>query len=149
MIVAIVKEETIEQVGDLAVLFASTSFPASGPSEDWMADNGVVPVTYFKPYDAQSEKLVSTDPYMEDGAVYAVVVQPLTEDDIAAKNVATIATNKAARNQKLTATDWTQLTDVPLTGDCKVEFAAYRQALRDIDPLNPVWPELPEEVWQA
>lgn len=49
------------------------------------------------------------------------------------------------RNQRLAASDWTQLPDVPLT--TKEAWAAYRQALRDIteqpDPLNIVWPEPP------
>lgn len=64
-------------------------------------------------------------------------------------DAATIASNKAARNTKLSATDWTQLGDVNLTADCKTAFAAYRQALRDLDMLNPTWPDAPAEDWVA
>ena len=50
------------------------------------------------------------------------------------------------RNQLLTETDWTQSRDVTLSND--TEWAAYRQALRDLpanteDPANPVWPTKP------
>lgn len=50
------------------------------------------------------------------------------------------------RRRLLTASDWTQLPDVPLT--TKAAWAAYRQALRDITdqpgyPLNVAWPQQP------
>ena len=35
-------------------------------------------------------------------------------------------------NYKLTASDWTQLPDAPLSDSKKAEWATYRQALRDI-----------------
>lgn len=57
--------------------------------------------------------------------------------------------NRDKRNSLLTECDWTQIADVPLTADCKTAFAAYRQALRDVDLLNPVWPEKPAEEWVA
>ncbi len=52
---------------------------------------------------------------------------------------------RSRRNQLLTASDWTQLPDVPLA--TKEAWAIYRQALRDItlqpDPFNIVWPVPP------
>lgn len=57
--------------------------------------------------------------------------------------------NRKTRNAKLSECDWTQLPDVNLTADCKAAFATYRQALRDADMLNPVWPEAPAEEWVA
>lgn len=49
------------------------------------------------------------------------------------------------RDAKLSASDWTQLPDVPLT--TKEVWANYRQALRDVtlqpDPFNIVWPVAP------
>lgn len=147
MIVAIVNNGSIEQIGQLSVLFPNVSFPASGPSDEWMAENNLVPVTYFKAYDAATQKLVSCDPYLEDGAVYAVNVESLSADELAAKDASTIAANKSVRNKKLADCDWTQLADVNLTADCKTAFTTYRQALRDADMLNPVWPEAPVEEW--
>ena len=39
---------------------------------------------------------------------------------------------RGRRNEKLKETDWTQLTDVPLSDDDKRAMASYRQSLRDI-----------------
>ncbi len=65
------------------------------------------------------------------------------------RNEQIIAGNKPIRNAKLAECDWTQISDVNLTDDCKAEFAAYRQALRELDMLNPVWPDAPAEEWIA
>lgn len=50
------------------------------------------------------------------------------------------------RDKLLAESDWTQNRDVILSNDA--EWAAYRQALRDLpanteDPNNPVWPTKP------
>ena len=52
------------------------------------------------------------------------------------------------RNNKLLASDWTQLSDSPLSDSKKAEWATYRQALRDLpatttDPANPAYPTPP------
>jgi len=41
------------------------------------------------------------------------------------------------RNNRLTASDWTQMPDSPLSDEKKAEWATYRQALRD---LPQKWP---------
>jgi hypothetical protein len=74
-------------------------------------------------------------------------VADMDADAIAAVDAATIASNKVTRNAKLSECDWTQLLDVPITVACLTAFQAYRQALRDADMLNPVWPEEPAEEW--
>jgi len=52
--------------------------------------------------------------------------------------------NREYRNQLLTASDWTQLPDVPL--ETKEAWAAYRQALRDLtDHVN--FPNLSADDW--
>jgi hypothetical protein len=55
---------------------------------------------------------------------------------------------RAERNELLVESDWTQLPDAPLSEADKLEWATYRQALRDIteqdDPFNIVWPQEPE-----
>lgn len=76
-------------------------------------------------------------------------VADMDDEAKAAVDAATIASNKTARNTKLSATDWTQLGDVPLTAQCKADFADHRQALRDADMLDPVWPDAPTEEWVA
>lgn len=55
---------------------------------------------------------------------------------------------KSKRDQLLAITDFTQISDSPLTTEQKAAYAAYRQALRDIpqtysDPDAVVWPEKP------
>lgn len=59
------------------------------------------------------------------------------------------ADNKAHRDALLFKTDWTQLSDVTLTTECKTAFALYRNTLRKIDLLNPIWPDMPVEEWVA
>lgn len=53
---------------------------------------------------------------------------------------------RAERNARLTASDWTQLPDAPLTQDQREAWSAYRQALRDLPQSggNPsvAWPTL-------
>jgi hypothetical protein len=56
------------------------------------------------------------------------------------------------RNAKLTRSDWTQFPDSPLSDSHKAEWAAYRQALRDIPETyseatsldDIIWPTRPE-----
>jgi hypothetical protein len=52
---------------------------------------------------------------------------------------------RTERNNRLAASDWTQLADAPVDREA---WAGYRQALRDlpgatINPAAPVWPEKP------
>ena len=51
------------------------------------------------------------------------------------------------RNARLSASDWTQLADVPLSEEEKAAWATYRQALRDVttqvDPFEITWPVAP------
>lgn len=66
----------------------------------------------------------------------------------ASKDEAQAAVVRAQRAGKLAACDWTQLDDTPLTNAKKLEWATYRQALRDISaqpgfPWNVEWPVAP------
>lgn len=47
---------------------------------------------------------------------------------------------RARRNALLTACDWTQLPDAPLTSEQRAAWQTYRQALRDV-PQQPGFPE--------
>lgn len=65
-----------------------------------------------------------------------------------AKDAQCKAANKATAEQKLAATDWTQVADVPLLN--KQEFADYRAAVRAIalnPPVQATFPDLPAEQW--
>jgi hypothetical protein len=76
-------------------------------------------------------------------------VRDMTAPEVEAVNQQKLAIVRSERNARLSQYDWTQLGDVPLTAQCKADFADYRQALRDVDLSNPVWPEVPAEVWVA
>ncbi len=72
-------------------------------------------------------------------AVRPLPVSPELEDQVA----------RYQRTQLLSASDWTQLPDVPL--ETKTAWAAYRQALRDVTaqpgfPLNVEWPIQPSPL---
>lgn len=63
-------------------------------------------------------------------------------------SVAEWASIRSKRDRLISSTDWTQMTDTPLTAEQKSTFATYRQALRDLpqstgDPDKIVWPEMP------
>mgnify|MGYP001810394539 CR=1 FL=1 len=56
---------------------------------------------------------------------------------------------RADRNARLTACDWTQMPDAPLTSEQRAAWVVYRQALRDVPeqagfPLEVSWPVEPE-----
>ena len=69
-------------------------------------------------------------------------------EDTASKDAAKWTSVRGQRDQKLTACDWTQVADAPLTSGKKTEWAIYRQELRDVpednqDPDNISWPIAP------
>lgn len=54
---------------------------------------------------------------------------------------------RTTRNSFLSESDWTQMSDAPLTDVERAAWAVYRQALRDVpqqfvDPDDVVWPEV-------
>lgn len=51
------------------------------------------------------------------------------------------------RNRLLFASDWTQMPDAPLTEAQRAEWAAYRQALRDVPQNNANATSLDEVQW--
>lgn len=135
-------------VADYRALFPNTSFPPSGPSAEFLADSGCLPVTVFKPHDRNTQKLVSVAPYVEAGVVYTVAVEGKTQADIDAATASEAANVRAVRNKRLADCDWTQLPDAPVDAQA---WAAYRQALRDVSqqegfPHNIVWPNDPNWV---
>jgi len=76
MFIARVNENTVWQIGDYRELFPDTSFTPHGPDADFMAEHNVMPVSFNKPYDPATEQLVPVEPYIDNGVVYTVAVQP-------------------------------------------------------------------------
>ncbi len=156
MLIAIVNGQTVEQVGDYQSLFPNTSFPASGPTPEWMAENSCLPVTVWLPYDPSTQYLESVAPYIDGDTVYTIQVAQMSAEQIA-QYQASLAANIAAQGKTiLSATDWTAIASIadPTESDPYLlnrnEFLGYRSAVRAI-VLNPsydsVYPTAPVEHW--
>ena len=135
---------------ELRAMYPNTSFPYV-LTEELVNDLGADVVFEGPQPTATKYQVVYRDgvEQMEGKWYTKYSVADMDDEAKAAVDAATIVANKALRNTKLDNTDWTQLADVPLTADCKTAFAGYRQALRDLDMLNPTWPEAPAEDWVA
>lgn len=135
---------------ELRAMYPNTSFPYV-LTEELVNDLGADVVFEGPQPTATKYQTVYRDGVEEiEGKWYTkYAVADMDDEAKAAVDAATIAANKALRNTKLDNTDWTQLADVPLTDNCKADFVAYRQALRDADMLDPVWPDAPAEEWVA
>ena len=133
------------QVAHYKTMFPNTSFPASGPSDAFLASQGAVKVSMFRDHDRATQKLVSCDPVVENGFAYVVEVVDKTAEEIAADVASKAANVRAARDRALSASDWTQVADSPVN---QLDWALYRQALRDVPaqdgfPWDIDWPEQP------
>jgi hypothetical protein len=57
---------------------------------------------------------------------------------------------RMVRDRYLSLTDFTQLSDIPISSQVKTEFATFRQQLRDLpnttDPSTITWPSIPTSV---
>lgn len=145
MNIALVDNGQVIAVGDYRALFPQTSFPPSGPSDEFLAENNAKKVNVWLPYDQMTEKLAACPPYIDGDWVYTVEVVPLTPEEIAARTEAQAASVRAQRDQLLLACDWTQLADSPVD---PLPWRTYRQELRDLPqqpgfPWSVTWPTPP------
>lgn len=161
MLIAKVQEQTVVEIADYMAMFPNTSFPANGPTDEWMVENSCMFVNAFLPYDQNTEKLVSVAPYIQADDVihwvYTVAVEPLTPEEIAQREEAAKQANKAQASSLLSATDWTAIASVADPAESnpyltnRQDFLTYRSALRQIAVNPPVtvaeWPIKPDEVW--
>lgn len=133
-------------VADYRSIFANTSFPPNGPSDEFLTEQGAYKVNVFLPHDQMTEKLVSCPPYVQDGWAYTVEVQPKTQEEMDADRDAEASRVRADRNRRLADCDWTQGKDIP--DATSTPWAAYRQELRDVPsqagfPYAVIWPTTP------
>ena len=145
MQIAIVQNNQVVKIGDYKQLFPNISFPSTGPSAQWMSENGVLGVTVFKSHTEQ-QKLVRCEPYVENGQVFTVTVENKTEEELTAELNVKAEKIRSQRNQLLSQTDWRFRSDLVPSQDWK----DYCQALRDITdqvgfPNDVEWPEQPQE----
>jgi hypothetical protein len=161
MLIAKVYNGYVVEVNDTSLLFPETSFPQTGPTDSFMTENSCMFVNSYIPFDQNTQKLVSVDPYIqaddETHWVYTVAVEPLTPEELAQREEVQRQGNKTQAESLLQATDWTATVDInnpeysdPYLGN-QNEFLAYRSAVRKIAINPPVvvdsWPAIPTEVW--
>ena len=136
-------------IGDYRELFANTSFPPSGPSDEFLAENNAKKVTVFKAHDRLTQKLVYCEAYDDGEFVSLVQLADLSAEEIQVAKDSAMAQIRGQRNQLLKDCDWTQIADC--TAD-KTAWGSYRQQLRDLpasitDPRTFAdWPHNPDFV---
>ena len=69
-------------VGDYKNLFPNVSFPDSGPDDSFLAENNCLRVDSFISHDRNTQKLVSTEPYIVGNKVLIVKVENKTQEEI-------------------------------------------------------------------
>lgn len=93
-------------------------------------------------YDFEKEYLIRLDPVPEGSNSIVYVVEEYPDSHF-------IESARVRRQALLAQTDWTQISDVPMSLELKNKFIQYRQELRDITeqpgyPKNILWPTFPE-----
>lgn len=81
MLIAKIQDGQVVDIADYQSMFPQTSFPDSGPNDEFMLENGCMYVNMFKSYNSETEHLVNVAPYIESEDmlhwVYTVQVEPL------------------------------------------------------------------------
>jgi hypothetical protein len=134
------------QVAHYKTIFSNVSFPASGPSDAFLAANGAYKVSLFRDHDRATQKLVPCEPVIENGFAFIVAVANKTEEEIAADVASKSAQMRANRDRALEASDWRVIRAAETGVAMSQEWQDYRQSLRDL-PNSEGWPnvELPHD----
>lgn len=100
---------------------------------------GLYPIVGDEPSHTDRERIAGPQ-YVFDGTQVNRVftVEAIPDEEVAGQV-------RAERNDKLSASDWTQVADAPVD---KAAWATYRQALRDVTaqagfPWTIIWPDAP------
>lgn len=148
MIYAVINNDTVMEYpvyeGEIRLRYPNVSFSTTNfsPPEGYVSIQEVqVPeIDYL-------HNLAEGTPINENGVWQKNwIVTPASQEEVEQRVVAKWGLIRQTRNQKLLASDWTQLLDSTVD---KQVWATYRQSLRDItqqsDPFNIVWPVSPAE----
>lgn len=129
-------------ISDLKSANPNTSFP-SVISNALLAEYGVqtVVVTGQPSVDHTKTVYEGIPAFIDNQWTQTWAVADASPEVIAERLANQWTSVRSERNERLAATDWTQLYDAPVE---PMEYTAYRQALRDIttqaNPFNIVWP---------
>jgi hypothetical protein len=129
------------QVAHYKTIFSNVSFPASGPSDAFLAERGAYKVSLFRDHDRATQKLVPCEPVIENGFAYVVAVENKTAEEIAADVASKSAQMRANRDRALEASDWRVIRAAETGVAMEADWATYRQALRDL-PNAEGWPDV-------
>lgn len=112
---------------------SQTSFPVEMPDER-LAEWGVYRVTpTAAPTVDHTQTLTEATPMHIDGQwMQAWIVTDASDAEVERRTQDEAAAVRAERNERLVASDWTQVIDSPLTTAQSLQWANYRQSLRDI-----------------
>lgn len=156
MLIARLNGTTVFQVADYREVFPDTSFSAQGPTLEFLKSNSCLPVTVWKSYNHETQKLIPCDPYVEGDQVFTVTVVELSEEELQQLVEQRKTQNKTQAERMLSDTDWVENPSVSDTSRTPhlvnfEDIMNYRLALRSI-AINPPevvgeWPVKPDNVW--
>ena len=141
---------TGEIINNLQMAFPNVSIPLSISPEDLNA-LGVDPILEGpQPQLTRFQSAIKTGPEQDSKGnwMWVYVAVDWTPEQIEQATTQQWANVRSERDRRLLDSDWSQLPDVPLTEEKKVEWVVYRQELRDVtnqpDPFEITWPTKPE-----
>ena len=123
MYIAKMNGDTIEQIDHYRIWFKNV------PDDATLVRRGFKKVNKFLPHDRLTQKLEGTTPFVDGDFVTTVRVVSLTADEITANKASSLSQIRSQRNQLLSDTDWSQITDSTAN---KSAYAVYRTQLRDV-----------------
>lgn len=98
MNIAKIESGVIVETGDVSVVFPNTSFPAGGPSLDWLKENSCLPLFSSRPFDSNTQELVTVPPYIDGEEVFTAEVRELTPEQIAERAAAALKAKRSMMN---------------------------------------------------
>lgn len=126
----------------------NVSFPTD-PTEATLAEWGVFTLhAGVQPVVDHTKNITEGQPQLIDGKwTQTWVTSDATAQEITERLERQSASVRDSRQVLLSASDWTQLPDAPLTDAKRQAWSTYRQALRDITaqagfPWNVTWPTM-------
>jgi hypothetical protein len=123
MYIAKMNGDTIEQIDHYRIWFKNV------PDDATLVRRGFKKVNKFLPHDRLTQKLEGTTPFVDGNFVTTVKVVSLTADEITANKAGSLSQIRSQRNQLLSDTDWSQVTDSTAN---KSAYAVYRTELRNV-----------------
>ena len=135
---------------DIRRKFPGTSFPKTLDDVDLSGYGAAkVNITDQPSINFETHRIEEGVPSLVDGSwqqTWSVI--ELTSEELQDRADGKAATARLTRDQKLAASDWTQIPNNALTDAQKAEWATYRQSLRDISsasgfPDSITWPTEP------